>query len=120
MCMAKRRSRKEVDDLRHIAEERIAILFQHAEQEFPTRPELANRYVELARKIAMRMQVPIRPDFSMKYCKGCNSYLVIGKTVRIRLQPEKGYMLYTCLNCGNKRKFGYTEERKAKRQKQAP
>lgn len=113
--MPKRKSRKEVEDLQHIAEERIAILFRQAEQEFEKRPDLANRYVELARKISLRMQVPIRPDFSMKYCRECNRYLVIGKTVRIRLQPEKGYMLYTCLHCGSKRKFGYTEERKAKR-----
>lgn len=90
-----------------IANERIEILFKLAGGEFNKHPELSNRYVEIARDIAMKLNIKLQPALKRKFCKKCGCFLVNGKNCRVRLNSEKKYILQTCLNCGNKLRHPY-------------
>jgi ribonuclease P protein subunit RPR2 len=90
---------------RIVALERIEKLFLEAEMMFSERPDLSNRYVELARKIAMKFKVKIRPALKRRFCKHCYSYLKQGKNVRVRL--TEGHVTYYCLECKKFMRFPY-------------
>jgi len=93
----RRRSRKPISQIK-IAKERIKILFELAEKRAKKGDfDLANRYVELARKIGMRYNVNIPKDLKRKYCKYCYKFLLPGKTSRHRM--KNGMLSITCLNC---------------------
>jgi ribonuclease P protein subunit RPR2 len=85
-----------------IAQERIRTLFQQAEETFPTDPTLAQRHVDLARKIAMRTRTHLAPDLRRRVCPQCKSYLVPGITSRTRIrQRREPHVATTCLKCGH-------------------
>ena len=89
-----------------VAAERISDLFALAQQEASVgRPELADRYVALARRIGMRYNVRLLPEYSSLYCRGCSRFWVEGRTVRTRLRS--GYRVRTCLGCGRERRVPY-------------
>ncbi|HEC77058.1 MAG TPA: ribonuclease P [Thermoplasmatales archaeon] len=97
-----------------IAIQRIHHLFKQAEKRaFENRFELANRYVWLARKIAMRYLVRMPREYKMRYCKHCLSYLLPGKNCRIRL--KKSRIVTTCFNCGKKMRHPYIKEIRMRR-----
>lgn len=77
---------------KEIALERIEELFRQAE----LRPNMAERYVILARKISSRTKTKIPLQYKRRFCKHCNSYLV-GTNSRIRL--TRGKKTYFCMNC---------------------
>lgn len=109
----KRRSRRKPTEQLEIARERIEILFRQAEIEFPCHPELSNRYVEIARKISMKFNVPIPSRMKKRFCKACKNYLVYGRNARVRLNSARKYILITCLNCSSKMKYGYSKAKKS-------
>jgi len=82
---------------KRIARERIRVLFDKAEAVFSNNPSLANRYVTLARKIAMKVNVRIPRDLKKKYCKHCYKFLMPGVNCRIRVK-DKTIVCY-CFNC---------------------
>ena len=85
-----------------IAQERIRILFQQAEQTFPEDPDLAQRYVDLARRIAMRTRTHLPRDLRRRICRNCKAYLVPGVTSRTRIrQRREPHVAITCLKCGH-------------------
>jgi ribonuclease P protein subunit RPR2 len=85
-----------------IAQERIRILFQQAEQTFPEDPDLAQRYVDLARRIAMRTRTHLPRDLRRRICRNCKAYLVPGATSRTRIrQRREPHVATTCLKCGH-------------------
>ena len=89
-----------------IAAERISELFALAEREASgDSPELADRYVRLARRIGMRYNVRLPPECSEVYCRGCSRFWVEGRTVRTRLRS--GRRVRTCLACGRERRVPY-------------
>ncbi len=53
-----------------IALQRIKILFENAKK----MPKYANRYVELARKIAMKARISIPRQYKRMFCKHCKNY----------------------------------------------
>ena len=61
-----------------IAQERIEVLFEQARLAFCAHPERSNRYVELARRIAMRQRIriskgtpsPVLPSLLLISCTG--------------------------------------------------
>ena len=77
---------------KQIAKERIEILFREAKKE----PKLANRYVQIARKIAMKSRIPIPTKLKRKFCKFCHTFFQKGN-YKIRL--KKGKKHYWCLTC---------------------
>jgi ribonuclease P protein subunit RPR2 len=80
-----------------IALERIAILFEQAKVAFHESPAQSNRYVELARRIAMRQRVRIDREFRRQYCHHCYAFLVPGKNMRVRV--HRGHVSVTCGAC---------------------
>ena len=101
---------------KRIALQRIHILFKQAERRaFENRMELANRYVWLARKIAMRYLVRMPRQYKRRFCKHCLSYLLPGKNCRVRLKKSK--VVVTCFNCGKIMRYPYRREIKERRKK---
>ena len=93
-----------------IASERIGDLFALAEREAAAgEPDLADRYVTLARKIGMRYNVRLLPEYGELYCRGCSTFWVEGRTVRTRLRL--GHRVRTCLGCGRERRVPYRPRR---------
>lgn len=82
-----------------IAQERIEVLFGQAHKEFREHPERSNRYVDIARRIAMRQRIRIDQEFRRQYCHHCYSFLVPGRNMRVRI--HRGTVVVTC-HCCNK------------------
>ena len=94
-----------------VARERIADLFALAEREAHDGDSAyADRYVQLARRIGMRYNVRLLPEFSELYCRGCSCFWVEGRTVLTRLRG--GRRVRTCLVCGRVRRVPYRRTRR--------
>lgn len=94
-----------------IARERIDDLFALAEEEATTqRTPLADRYIVLARRIGMRYNVRLLPEYSELYCRGCSTFWVEGRTVRTRLRS--GHRVRSCLVCGRARRVPFRRGRR--------
>ena len=76
---------------------RIEQLFQEAQQIFSEDKALANRYVSLARKIAMKVKLKIPLKCKRKFCKHCYSYLRPGINSRVR--TNRGKVTISCFEC---------------------
>lgn len=91
-----------------IAEERIERLFDLADKRVDEgREELADRYVELARKIGMTCQVSISGDLKRRYCQNCHSYLKPGHNCMVRVNSKNKTVNYHCENCGEINRYGF-------------
>ncbi|HLC70662.1 MAG TPA: ribonuclease P protein component 4 [Candidatus Nanoarchaeia archaeon] len=82
---------------KEIAKERVDILFGQAEKMFSSDKTLANRYVHLARKIAMKVKLRIPRELKRRYCKFCYSYLRPGVNSRSRIRDGK--VVISCFEC---------------------
>ncbi|MDO8556782.1 MAG: ribonuclease P [Nanoarchaeota archaeon] len=82
-----------------LAQERIAILFKLAS----ITPNKADRYVTLARKIAMKARTSIPTKYKRTYCNHCYTYFQQGKNCRVR--NHKGRIIYYCLTCKHYKRF---------------
>ncbi len=93
-----------------IAKERVDDLFALAEEEAVDRESsLPTRYVRLARKVGMRYNVRLLPEYAELYCRGCSTYWVEGRTVRTRLRS--GMRTRVCLACGRRRRLPFHRKR---------
>ena len=63
----------------------------------------ANRYVSLARKIAMRYLIPIPLEYKRNICKHCYAYLLPGQNAHIRL--HRGKIITKCQTCHHIRRL---------------
>lgn len=86
-----------------IAKEHIKALFNEAEKEFKEHPERSNRYVKLARKIAMKFQIKLPREIKRKFCKHCNRFLKPGVNCRIRISRSR--VIYYCSSCKKYMRF---------------
>ena len=80
-----------------VALARIKQLFAEADEVFSSDKKLANRYVQLARNIAMKVKAKIPVELKRKYCKHCYTYLRPGVNSRIRTRVGK--VVISCLDC---------------------
>ncbi len=97
------KERSKTPQTRKIARERIARLFAEAQAVFPSYPALSNRYVEIARRIAMRQRVRIDRPLRRQFCRHCSSFLVPGRTSRVRVHDSR--VVVTCLVCKKRRRY---------------
>ena len=103
-------------NVREIARERIEILFNQAQRTFPSDPNLAKRYLDLARKVGMKAGVRLTREQKLRICKGCGGFLVPGVNCRVRTRSESGTtVLITCLDCGTKKRYPTVRERLSKK-----
>ncbi|MFX1299475.1 MAG: ribonuclease P protein component 4 [Promethearchaeota archaeon] len=85
----------------------LQTLFRQAEEVAPHDPALAQRYVQMARRIVIRTRIRLPPDLRHRYCHRCEHYLRPGVNSRIRLRTtgRSGSTVITCLSCGYRRKI---------------
>ena len=88
-----------------MAEQRILRLFELADKAYPQRPDLSNRYVDIARRISMRHRVGIPHELKKRICKECGSFLMPGENSRVRLDGRN--IIITCLHCGAIKRYPY-------------
>ena len=86
-----------------VAKERISVLFSQAHNAFHGHPDRSNRYVALARRIAMRQRVRIDREFRRQYCHHCYAFLVPGQNMRVRV--HRGNVVVTCGICNKKMRY---------------
>lgn len=90
-------------DTRHIARQRIQTLFRLANEAFDEDPLLAQRYVDLARRIAMGARVRLPKDCRRQVCRYCKSFILPGVSSRVRIRQEREpHVVITCLSCGKR------------------
>lgn len=92
-----------------IAKERIEILFKEADNVFKKYPGLANRYVEMARKIAMKTKLKMPKKFKRRYCRNCHSYFKHGVNCRVRV--NNSMVLCYCFNCKKYTRIPFKKEK---------
>lgn len=86
---------------KEIALERIRILFRLADEVFPKNPERAQRYVDLAKRIAMRVRIHLPNELRRRICRRCKGFLVPGVNCRVRIrQRREPHIAITCFRCG--------------------
>jgi len=93
-----------------VARERIELLMGQAEKAaLSGSMDLADRYVEMARRVGMRYNVRIPRAHRRKFCRRCHGFMLPGSTSRTRL--SRGRVVHTCLRCGhvNRRPLGDRE-----------
>lgn len=94
-----------------LAKDRIKKLFFQAELVFEQNPELSTRYVQLARKIAMKFKLRMPRELKRRFCKHCYAYLVPNKNCTVRIRDNK--IIYSCFNCKKFMRFGYGSKKDA-------
>ncbi len=93
----KRTYTKKSKEHQKIAKERIKTLFAQAKERFKENSKLSDRYVQLARKIAMKYRIKLTSPQKRRFCSHCYKYLKPGANCRIRAQ--RGKVIYYCLSC---------------------
>lgn len=87
--------------VKEIASSRIEKLFDMAIELLDKRPDLSQRYVEIARRISMRTKARIPREKRMLLCRHCKRFIFPGVSSRVRLQPRRSpHIVITCLYCG--------------------
>jgi len=87
---------------KEIARQSVQVLFELAETTRKTNPQVVQRYIETARKIAMSARLCLPAAYTRQICKECNSLLIPGETSRVRIKPRREpHMVITCLKCGH-------------------
>ncbi|MDP6627308.1 MAG: YhbY family RNA-binding protein [Methanopyri archaeon] len=95
--------------MRRLASERIDILLDRAKRTVREAPELARRYVWLARRIGMRYLLPLGARRRRSICTSCHLPMVHGRTARVRV--KRGKVVRTCLGCGTITRLPLARER---------
>ena len=100
---------------KQIARQRVHVLFQQAKSTYRANPQLAQRYVETARKIAMSARMRLPAAFKRQICKNCNAFLVPGESSRVRIKPRREpHVVITCLKCGHQTRIPLRVKKKEK------
>ena len=91
----------EMKATKQIALQRVRTLFRLAREVVHEDPQLAQRYVKIARKIAMGTKLRLPREYRRLVCRHCKSFILPGVNCRIRIQSRrKPHVVITCLNCG--------------------
>ena len=91
---------------KQIARQRVQNLFQQATCVNKVNPELAQRYITIARKIAMAARMRLPTSYKREICRNCNALLVPGWNCRVRVKPRREtHIVVTCLSCGGQTRF---------------
>lgn len=77
--------------------EKIKKLFHEAELSFEKNPELSNKYIHNARKMAMKVNLKLPKAMKRKFCTHCYFYLKPGINSRTRI--HKSRIIIYCNNC---------------------
>lgn len=89
----------------HHIHSRVKHLFEEAKQ---ATPELAKRYVWLARKLCTKSRTRMPKELKRKFCKYCNTYFKAGN---YRVRATGKTITYTCKVCWKCIRIGYTHRK---------
>jgi ribonuclease P protein subunit RPR2 len=90
-----------MNSIEWIALQRVHTLFHLAKEVIREDPELAQRYVKIARKIAMKTKLRLPKEYRNLICRHCKSFIYPGVNCRIRIQQKREpHIVITCINCG--------------------
>ena len=92
-----RRYQKKPSETLKIAREHIDSLFHQARKTAEKNQDLADRYITLARKIAMKFKLRLSSEQKRLFCPHCYRFMLPGKTVRVRIHDSK--LIYSCKLC---------------------
>ena len=90
-----------------IAKERIDILFSEADKTIREDPELAKRYMKLAKRIGMRYNVRLG-TLRRRFCKQCYSFFLPGFNCTKRI--KKGKITIKCFGCNKTIRYPFKEK----------
>jgi len=93
--------------VKETAWKRIERLLELAEANLKKHPERTRRYIELAKKLSSKYNVTIPRESKRRICKKCDTFLLPGFNLSIRADRNTRAMVYTCLDCGYKKKYVY-------------
>jgi len=107
-----------MDETRQIALQRIQTLFHLAREKIREEPELAQRYVAIARRIAMRTKLRLPTEFRRMVCRHCKSFIYPGVNCRVRVQQRREpHMAITCQVCGKITRIPLKSKSRKKKEK---
>jgi ribonuclease P protein subunit RPR2 len=89
--------------VRKIARERIDLLFRRAEEVVRVDPALSDRYVDLARRIAMKQRIRLDRELRRRFCHHCYRFLAPGVNMRVRI--HRGKVVITCSHCKGRARY---------------
>ncbi len=90
-----------MDQTKRIALERASVLFRMAREVLHEEPRLAQRYAEIARRIAMRTRLRLPFEYRRLICRHCKNFIYPGINCRVRIkQRREPHVVIACLNCG--------------------
>lgn len=92
---------------KELASERVKRLFELAEESHLEKTGMADRYVQLARELAMHYKIGIPRQLRSRFCRKCGSYLSPGSTSTVRTRKSIKAVVITCKKCGNITRFPY-------------
>jgi len=87
------------NELKDSALKEIKKLFSEARKN----PKMGERYVSIARKLAMKVNLKLPSELRRKFCKHCYNYF-FGDNYRVRTKNKM--IVYYCANCKKYTKFG--------------
>ncbi|MFC1742093.1 ribonuclease P protein component 4 [Nanoarchaeota archaeon] len=93
----KTRYQRKPDDKIKIAKQHIEKLLTQAKNVQKDNTSLANRYVTLARKIAMKFKIRMTSEQKRLFCPHCYRFLTPSKNLRVRIHEHR--IIYYCLDC---------------------
>ena len=100
---------------KRIAIQRVRRLFSLAREIVHEDPGLAQRYVDIARKVGMAARVRLPREVRLQVCRHCKSFILPGVNCRVRIkQRREPHMVVTCLNCGKQMRMPLKRREKLK------
>uniref|UniRef100_A0A7C3J3P8 Ribonuclease P protein component 4 n=1 Tax=Candidatus Methanomethylicus mesodigestus TaxID=1867258 RepID=A0A7C3J3P8_9CREN len=89
-----------------IARQRIDRLINMAAEKASSRPDLSRRYISMALTISRRTRIRIPRSKKRLFCKKCTTFLLPGKTARVRVRQHRSpHVSVCCLVCGHVKRY---------------
>ncbi|MBI2557741.1 ribonuclease P [Candidatus Woesearchaeota archaeon] len=88
---------KKPHKIQKIAKERIKLMFELAKDNLRKDSRISDKYVKMARRIAMKHKIRLPSSLKKRFCKNCHKYLVPSVNCRIRIHKHR--LIYYCLSC---------------------
>jgi len=95
--MPRKKYHKKPDKQVKMAKRRIKFLFDEAKDSFKKDIKQSDKYMKLARRIAMRYKIKLPSELKRRICKHCHRYLVPGVNCRVRIHKHR--VIHYCMNC---------------------
>jgi ribonuclease P protein subunit RPR2 len=105
------------DNIRSIARQRVQTLFDLARETLDQDPASAQRYVNIARRIAMAAKIRLPTQYRRQICRNCKNFILPGVNCRVRVkQLREPHVAITCLNCGKQMRIPLSKRKRRREQ----